>query len=79
MGVKVLDKPSITIEPELCKGCGLCIWACPKEEIRLSDKDDIRGIKVAFFNDSHECTGCTFCAVVCPEVAIDVYRASSKG
>ena len=55
------------------------MWACPEGHIRLSDKEDIRGIRVAFFNDSHGCTGCTFCAIVCPEVAIDVYKAGSKG
>jgi len=77
--LKKRSKGKIVIDSQRCKGCGLCIWACPKEEIRLSDKDDIRGIKVAFFNDSHGCTGCTFCAIVCPEVAIDVYKAGSKG
>lgn len=77
--MKKRSKGKIVIDSQRCKGCGLCMWACPEGHIRLSDKEDIRGIRVAFFNDSHGCTGCTFCAIVCPEVAIDVYKAGSKG
>ena len=77
--MKKRAKGKIAIDSQRCKGCGLCIWACPKGHITLSDEEDIRGIRVAFFDEGHSCTGCTFCAIVCPEVAIDVYKASSKG
>jgi 2-oxoglutarate ferredoxin oxidoreductase subunit delta len=32
------------------------------------------GYLPAVFNDNGECTGCAICALVCPEVAIEVYR-----
>lgn len=67
-------KGKIVIDPQRCKGCGLCIWACPKGQIMLSDRVDHRGIRVACFDDKRDCTGCSFCAIVCPDVAISVYK-----
>jgi 2-oxoglutarate ferredoxin oxidoreductase subunit delta len=73
------SKGKIDIDSERCKGCGLCIWACPKGQIILSEKDDARGIRVACFDEnSQDCTGCTFCGIICPEVAIEIYKTSSK-
>ncbi len=72
-------KGKIKIDSRRCKGCGLCIWACPKGQIRLSINEDDRGIRVASFNENDQsCTGCTFCGIICPEVAIEIYKASSK-
>ena len=68
-------KGYIEIDRELCKGCELCIYFCPKGVICLSDKLNASGYLAAAFNDSNdECTGCAICAIVCPEVAIEVYR-----
>jgi len=64
----------IVINTERCKGCGLCIVACPKNCISLSTQSDLRGICAATFNGKQNCTGCTFCAIICPDVAIDVYK-----
>jgi len=77
--LKTEPKGKIVIDAQRCKGCGLCVWACPKGHIRLSDAADIRGITVACTGDSHGCTGCSFCAIVCPEVAIDVYKMTATG
>ena len=65
---------NIIINAARCKGCGLCITACPQECIKLSDRADLRGIRLAILTDNPECTGCTLCAVICPDVAIDVYK-----
>jgi 2-oxoglutarate ferredoxin oxidoreductase subunit delta len=67
-------KGNIVIAQEICKGCELCIFFCPKKLIVLSDKLNAAGYLPASFKDSHDCTGCAFCAIVCPEVAIEVYR-----
>jgi 2-oxoglutarate ferredoxin oxidoreductase subunit delta len=77
--LKTRLKGMIVIDSKRCKGCGLCVWACPTGHIKLSDTADIRGITVACTNDRHKCTGCSFCAVVCPEVAIDVYKMATAG
>ena len=65
----------IIISRELCKECGLCIHFCPKKVIVQSGKLNAAGYQSAEFKDDGECTGCAICAIVCPEVAIEVYRA----
>jgi 2-oxoglutarate ferredoxin oxidoreductase subunit delta len=67
-------KGTIVISPELCKGCELCINFCPKNVISQSSKLNAAGYQSAGFNDNGECTGCAICALVCPEVAIEVFR-----
>ncbi|MFC1914378.1 indolepyruvate ferredoxin oxidoreductase subunit alpha [Chloroflexota bacterium] len=67
-------KGYIEIDKELCKGCQICIFFCPKHLISISDKSNAGGYLPAVFNDSGECTGCAACALVCAEVAIEVYR-----
>ncbi len=67
-------KARIVIDQELCKGCGLCSSFCPKNLIGLSDKLNAAGYLPASFKENTDCTGCTSCALVCPEVAIEVYR-----
>jgi 2-oxoglutarate ferredoxin oxidoreductase subunit delta len=68
-------KGSIKIYSELCKECGLCIHFCPKKAIVRSDRLNAAGYQSAAFKMDGECTGCAICAVVCAEVAIEVYRA----
>jgi 2-oxoglutarate ferredoxin oxidoreductase subunit delta len=67
-------KGKIVINQDICKGCELCISFCPRNLITLADKLNIIGYTPASFKDSGECTACTSCALVCPEVAIEVYR-----
>ncbi|MCS7233839.1 MAG: 4Fe-4S binding protein [Synergistetes bacterium] len=66
---------SIIINGERCKSCGLCVKACPRQLIAISDKLNSKGYRYAIFIDaSGKCIGCAFCAVSCPDVAIEVYR-----
>ena len=68
----------IHIKKNRCKGCGLCIDACPKKHIHLADAADERGIRVASLEEAHDCTGCGFCYVVCPDVAVTVHRRKGE-
>ena len=65
----------ITVDCEQCKGCGLCINACPRDCIRLSQISNKKGYFPAESNGK-ACTGCGCCALVCPDAAISVYRES---
>jgi len=65
----------ITFEAELCKGCELCIDACPKKLISLDqDKLNQRGYHPADIKDVGACTGCGQCYVICPDVAIRIEK-----
>lgn len=69
----------ITIAEKACKGCTLCVHACPFHLIRVSDRINPKGYYAAEFVDPEEkCTGCTLCAITCPDVAIEVYREKKK-
>ena len=78
-------KGRIEIDRELCKGCGLCITVCRKEQIEISDQLNKKGYYPAKFKqdgvtnvEELECTGCALCGLTCPDVAIEVYREEKK-
>ena len=73
-GTKDHMKGYIEIDQQRCKGCEICISFCPKGAISLSDKLNASGFLPVQFNDGNDCTGCALCAIVCAEVAIEVYR-----
>ncbi len=66
----------IVIDTERCKGCGLCIHTCPRNVIGLASHMNQAGYFPAEVipEKSPECTGCTACAMMCPDAAISVYR-----
>ena len=69
----------ISIESVRCKGCGRCITACPKDLIGFSNELNDRGYAYVSFTGSQEdCSGCTICAVVCPDQGIEVWNFKDK-
>jgi 2-oxoglutarate ferredoxin oxidoreductase subunit delta len=64
---------TVIIGLEVCKGCELCINACPQESLGLSTHINLNGYKYAELVKDN-CTGCINCAIICPESAITVYR-----
>lgn len=64
----------IEIDGKYCKGCELCISACPQSVMSLDmDRLTPKGYHPAQIS-ANGCTGCGICAIVCPEAAITVYR-----
>ena len=67
--------PRIIVDETYCKGCGLCVDACPKSIIILDpDKLTAKGYRPAVLTDASQCNGCATCALMCPDVAITVVR-----
>jgi 2-oxoglutarate ferredoxin oxidoreductase subunit delta len=65
----------ITVNEAVCKGCELCVMACPKHIIALaSERINDKGYHPAHLMDESKCTGCCSCAIMCPDVAITVER-----
>lgn len=66
-------KGTVKIDGKICKGCELCIIACPQDALALSTHFNENGYRYVELM-SNVCTGCVNCALVCPEAAIEVYR-----
>ena len=67
--------PRIIVDDNYCKGCSLCIAACPESIIALdNNKITAKGYHPAYLVDEDACTGCMSCALMCPDVAITVER-----
>jgi len=67
--------PKITFNEDRCKGCSLCVVACPKKILRLSpDKMNRKGFHPAEITDQSACIACAFCALMCPDVVITVEK-----
>ena len=67
-------KGAIVVEQEACKGCEVCITACPTDVIAMSKDVNGKGYRVAHMAQPDACTGCANCAMVCPDAVITVYR-----
>ncbi len=71
-------KGRIVVNEVYCKGCELCIAACPQHVMGLaSERLTVKGYHPAELI-AEGCTGCVICAIVCPEAAITVYREVTK-
>ena len=67
-------KGAVVINTETCKGCQLCIPACPFEVLDLSGKANGKGYYYPHMAQPEKCAGCTNCSTICPDAVITVYR-----
>lgn len=65
----------VTFKEDLCKGCGLCVEACPKGIISIDPgRINAKGYNYASISDGTACIGCAFCASMCPDCVITVEK-----
>ena len=65
----------LTFKTDICKGCGLCVDACPKHLLTLAtDKINKKGHHPVVALNIEDCIGCAFCATMCPDCIIKVEK-----
>lgn len=66
----------VAIEAKRCKGCGLCVDACPRGVLSLATGEfNGKGYTPARAGDMSLCIGCGACYRMCPDCAVSVARA----
>jgi len=68
----VTSRGTVTIDVEHCKGCELCIPACPPQVLTMSSTTNRMGYRVPQLHPG--CTGCAACLYVCPDFVFEVFR-----
>ena len=70
---------AVTVNQERCKGCDLCVVACPTKVLALQPKEvNNKGYHFAYMQNPEACIGCSSCGTVCPDGCIEVYRVIVK-
>jgi 2-oxoglutarate ferredoxin oxidoreductase subunit delta len=60
------------IDRDRCKGCGICVDACPKKVLEISDELNTKGYFPALQARPEDCIFCAICCTMCPDVAIAI-------
>jgi 2-oxoglutarate ferredoxin oxidoreductase subunit delta len=63
---------TVVIDVELCKGCELCIDACPPHVLSMSETVNERGYRFPLLTPG--CIACKACSAICPDFVFSVYR-----
>ena len=70
-------KGKIEIDRELCKGCFLCIRACPLKVLEIDKEPNSSGVYPSKVVYAEKCIACGNCYEVCPDVCITVYQTDA--
>jgi 2-oxoglutarate ferredoxin oxidoreductase subunit delta len=69
-------KGAVVVNRERCKGCELCMVACPSGVLKLHSREvNNKGYHYVYMENPEACTGCASCGIVCPDGCLAVYRA----
>lgn len=66
----------LDVEQDHCKGCELCIEACPRDVLALAERINALGYRPVEVVALDRCTGCRACYVVCPDLVFTIARAA---
>ena len=65
---------AIVVDTEKCKGCEVCVPACPTDVLGMNKEVNGKGYHFSYMENAEACTGCSSCAIVCPDGVISVFR-----
>jgi 2-oxoglutarate ferredoxin oxidoreductase subunit delta len=69
----VTTRGTVVIDVEACKGCDLCIDACPPKVLEMTTAEvNTRGYRYPKLHAG--CTGCRACSQICPDFVFQVYK-----
>ena len=69
----VVVRGTVVIDVEACKGCDLCIDACPPRVLVMTTHEhNSRGYRYPVLLPG--CTGCKACSQICPDFVFQVYK-----
>jgi 2-oxoglutarate ferredoxin oxidoreductase subunit delta len=68
----IKSRGTVTIDVDHCKGCDLCIPACPPGVLAMSTAVNHMGYRYPELHPG--CTGCAACSYVCPDFVFEVFR-----
>lgn len=72
-------KGAVVVDTERCKGCNLCVVACPTQTLALTAGEvNHKGYAYCVDVNPDNCIGCASCATVCPDACITVYKHNPK-
>ncbi|MDR1436718.1 MAG: 4Fe-4S dicluster domain-containing protein [Candidatus Symbiothrix sp.] len=67
-------KGTVVVNTSRCKGCDLCVVACPTDVLVLSKEVNTKGYHYVQMQDGKDCIGCINCGLVCPDGCLAVYK-----
>jgi 2-oxoglutarate ferredoxin oxidoreductase subunit delta len=64
--------PTVVINKDFCKGCGICVAFCPEHVLELGEDEK------ALVKRPEDCTACGLCEMRCPDIAIEIQTETGE-
>ncbi len=74
-----MAKGKLHLDIDRCKGCELCVYACPVKILALITHEiNVKGYNPMQIVEPDKCIACSNCAIICPDSVIEVERLGDK-
>ncbi|MFT4071354.1 MAG: 4Fe-4S binding protein [Dysgonamonadaceae bacterium] len=68
-------KGYVVVNTERCKGCDLCVVACPCDVLVLHEHEvNNKGYHYVYMKNEDACIGCANCGYICPDGCLTIYK-----